>query len=130
MMIVTLDRSRMSAKLPTCSYLPYSPEGLITQFSAFPCILWNPQVHYPVHNSPPFVPFLRQIIQVHALAIDFFKVHFNTTLQITRRRSQWSVYVRFLHQKSVRSSPNSHAYNLSRPSHSKKITLCRFIFLL
>jgi len=30
-----------------------------------PCLLWNLEVHYRVHNSPPLVPIMCQMYPVH-----------------------------------------------------------------
>jgi hypothetical protein len=42
-----------------------------------PSILWNPNVHYRVHKSPPPVPILSHIDSVHTIPSYLYKIHFN-----------------------------------------------------
>jgi len=70
--------------------------------------VWNPKVHYYVHNRQPPVSIPSQINPVHASPSHFLMIHFKITHPSMPRSPKWTL--------SLVSCP--HTYHLPRPSHS------------
>jgi hypothetical protein len=66
--------------------MEHSPSSEANSHSAnqeIPRPLWNPKVHYRVHNNLPLVPIVRQINPVHILTGYSVKILFNIILPST-----------------------------------------------
>ena len=111
--------------LPTYLLFTYSmeqnPSWEANWFSVkeIPCILWNPIVHYSLHNSPPPVPILIQLHPVYTHTSHFLKIHLNI-LPSTPGSAKRSLSLRLPYLSPLYAFPLPHMRYMPRPSHSSR----------
>jgi len=64
-------------------------------------ILWNSEIHYRIHISPPLIPIPINMIVMHPILVCSFKNYFNIILPSTPMFTKWPLSLRFPHQTSV-----------------------------
>jgi len=104
-------------------YTEQIPSWIANQFSArqeIPHILWNPKVHYSIHEcSPPF-PILRSSIQsIHPHPSSWRSILILSSHLRLGFQSR-SPTLRFSNQNTVYASTLPHSRYLPRPSHSSR----------
>ena len=77
-------------------------------------IWWNPKVHYRIHKGRPTLPILSKIDPIHVSPFDLLKNHFNIVFPTIPTSSEWSLYLKSLHQNSR----IPHTRYMPHPSHS------------
>ena len=59
---------------------------------AIPCLLWNSQVLFCIHKSPPLIPILSSL---NSLDTSWFKIHFNIVIPSAVRPLKRMLLLRF-----------------------------------
>jgi len=67
----------------------------------FSFLLWNPQVHYRIHNTPPLVPVLSQMSPFNIFTPFFPKIHSNIILLFTPSSFEWFLSFSLSNQNNV-----------------------------
>jgi hypothetical protein len=98
-----LTHSLTHSLTPWCRIFFEQP--IITQLiKKYPAFLWNPEVHYRVHESPPLDSILSQLNPVNPSDPHLPKIHRNVILPSTPRSSQWPFPLGPPSQNSVNTS--------------------------
>ena len=86
-----------------------SPSWEANLFAAsqkFPAVLWNPKVHYRIHQFPSPVPILSQLDPIHTPTSHFLRSNLIIILPSTPGSPKWSLSPRFSHQNPVHPLPS------------------------
>jgi hypothetical protein len=87
-------------------------------------LLWNPNVHYRVHNSTPPVPILSYRRPIHTLPTNIPKNHLILSFHL-RPALPSGLFFRLSNQNYVPISRVPHALCMPRPSHRFLLNLYR-----
>jgi hypothetical protein len=93
------------------------------QFSVsqeIPRILWNPKIHYRIHQCPPPVPIFSPLDWIHTPISYFLKIQLNIRPPSKPGSPKWPISLRFPHQNPVYASPLRHTCYMTRSSHSSR----------
>ena len=107
------------------AYLLHREESFLrnTQFAVSQKIrrnLWNPKNHYRIHKCPPTVSIMSQLNPIHSPTSHFLKTYLIIIFPFMRGSTQWSLPLRFPHQRPVHVSPLPRKQYMPRPSHSSR----------
>jgi len=115
---ITHSLTYLITHLLTCLLNGADPSWEANRFltsQEIPPILWNPKVHYRIHNRPPNVPILSQLDPVHNLTFHFLNIHLNIIIPSRTVYSKWSHFLQVTPPAHcIRHS--SHQYTLHDPS--------------
>ena len=96
----TFRRRQQYLLTPWSRVLLEKPIGFAAN-QEIPRILWNPKVHHRIHKRPPPVPILSQLRPIPTTPSHILKMHLNIILPSTSWSPQWSLSLRFPHQKPL-----------------------------
>jgi len=107
--IVWLDKELINKLTNSAKQSPSSEPNSHPATQEISRLLWNPKVHYRVHNSLPPIPILRQMNLVHSCPHYFSNIISSIVIPSTPKSSEWSLPFGYSDQNFVC------IYHLSHP---------------